>query len=142
MPAAVPELERRRVATEKTLAKFRESAFDWRKRRTCAHLAKYQARMMGRKLPSVPDFRSPLGAKRALTGMGHDSMIALLDSHLERIAPAMMRLGDLAAVQGTEGMDSVMVSAGNGKLFGWREDAEQMVMLAVTLDEIDAAWRL
>tara|TARA_B100000678_G_scaffold280305_1_gene276872 strand:+ start:269 stop:388 length:120 start_codon:yes stop_codon:yes gene_type:complete len=39
-------------------------------------------------------------------------------------------------------MDSVMVSAGNGKLFGWREDAEQMVMLAVTLDEIDAAWRL
>ena len=138
----VPELERRRLATEKTMARFRNKEFDWRYSRTCAHLALYQARAMKRRLPKVPQFRSALGAKKALTGLGYDSLIDLLDAHLERIAPAQMRLGDLCAVAGTEGLDAVFINVAPRKIAGWREDEPKLVVLAVSLDEIEAAWRL
>ncbi|KLE32461.1 DUF6950 family protein [Aurantiacibacter luteus] len=136
------ELEKRRVATEKTMARFRNREFDWRYQRTCAHLAFYQARQMGRRLPKVPRFRSAVGAKKALKTLGHDSLIGLLDAHLERIPPAMMRLGDLCAVPGTEGLDAVFVNVAAQKIAGWREDAPALVVLHVSLDEIEAAWRL
>ena len=138
----LPELERRRVATEKTLAKYRDTAFDWAAGRTCIHLAKFQARAMGHRLPSVPRFRSALGAKKALAAMGAENVIGLLDTLLPRIAPAEMLLGDLAAVAGEGGLDAVMVCAGPMKLLGWREDADAMVVLDVPLGEVSAAWRL
>lgn len=138
----LPELERRRRATEKTLTRFRNKTFDWRYQRTCAHLARYQARNMGRKLPPVPRFRSALGAKKGLLMLGHDSLIGLLDAHLERIAPAAMRLGDLCAVPGCEGLDAIFINVAPRKIAGWREDAPVLVVLDVSLDEIEAAWRL
>ena len=136
------ELEKRRVATEKTMARFRNKEFDWRYQRTCAHLAFHQAKNMGRKLPKVPRFRSAVGAKKAIRTLGHESLIDLLDAHLTRIAPAEMRLGDLCAVPGTEGLDAVFVNVAPRKIAGWREDAPKLVVLAVSLDEIEAAWRL
>lgn len=138
----VPELERRRLASEKTMARFRNKEFDWRYSRTCAHLAFYQARAMQRRLPKVPRFRSALAAKKALRALGHDSLIGLLDAHLERIAPAQMRLGDLCAVPGTEGLDAIFINVAPRKIAGWREDEPKLVVLAVSLDEIEAAWRL
>ena len=138
----LPELERRRIATEKTKAKFDNRAFDWRYARTCAHLARYQARAMGRRLPTVPRFRSAIGAKKALRMLGHESLIGLLDAHLTRIAPAEMRLGDLCAVPGTEGLDAIFVNVAPRKIIGWREDQPVLCTLDVSLDEIAAAWRL
>ena len=137
-----PELERRRRATEKTMGKFRNKEFDWRYKRTCAHLAFYHARAMGKRLPKVPQFRSAVGAKRALSGLGHDSLIGLLDAHLERIPPAMMRLGDLCAFEGTEGLDGVGVYIAQRKIAAWREDEPRLVVLEISLDEPKAAWRL
>lgn len=137
-----PELERRRIVTTKTMARFRNKEFDWRYQRTCAHLARYQARAMGKRLPKVPRFRSAVGAKKGLAMLGHDSLIGLLDAHLERIAPAEMRVGDLCAVPGTQGLDAVFINVDLRKIAGWREDEPRLVVLAVSLDEIEAAWRL
>jgi hypothetical protein len=67
----------------------------------------------------------------------------MLDSILERIPPSRMLLGDLAVAPSDEGgMGSIMVCAGPHKLMGWREDAPELVMLDVTLDQLEGAWRL
>lgn len=140
--AQLPELERRRVATTKTLARYRGKVFDWSKGITCVHLARAQLKAMGHKPPTLPRFRSALGAKRALKERGWESVEAMLDSMLPRIAPAQMRLGDIAAVPGDKGLDALFVCAGPLKLFGWREDHPALVILDVSLDDLTAAWRV
>lgn len=136
------ELERRRVATEATLSRYRAKQFDWAKGVTCVHLARAQMRAMGHHPPSIPRFRSPLAATRALQQRGWESVTAMLDTLLPRIAPAHMLLGDLAAVPGEGGLDAIFVCAGPLKLFGWREDAPGLVVLDVDLRQITAAWRV
>lgn len=136
------ELERRRVATEKTLARYRGKAFDWRRGITCVHLARHHLRNMGRKVPTLPRVRSALGAKKALKANDWASVTAMLDELLARITPAQMLLGDLAVVPGDQGLDAIFVCAGPQKIFGWREDVEGMALLDVTLDELTAAWRV
>ena len=138
----LPELERRRVATEKTKAKYRNRAFDWKYNRHCIALAAFQARRMGHRPPPLPRIRSMVGAKKALKARKCDSVIALLDRLFVRIAPAEMRLGDLCAVPGEGGMDAVFVNVGPRKAMGWREDAPVLVVLDLDPAEITAAWRL
>lgn len=138
----LPEMERRRVATQKTLARYRGKTFDWAKGVTCVHLARAQLKNMGHKPPSLPRFRSALGAKKALKERKWSSVEAMLDNLLQRIAPAQMLLGDLAVVLGDEGLDAIFVCAGPLKLFGWREDAPALVLLDVSLDELSGAWRV
>lgn len=136
------ELERRRVATQKTLDRYRGKVFDWSKGITCVHLARYHLRNMGNKVPTLPRFRSALGAKKALKERGWDSVEAMLDSMFQRVAPAELLLGDLAIVPGDNGMDAIFVCAGPLKLFGWREDAPALVLLDVDLDQLTGAWRV
>lgn len=136
------ELELRRAATEKTLAKFRGQPFHWRHGKTCIHMARQQARAMGVRVPTLPPIRSELSAKRALKERNVESLSELLDQILPRIAPAAMKLGDLAAVKGIGGLDAIFINAGPRKFFGWREDAPVLVVLDITLDQIDAAWSL
>lgn len=138
----LPELERRRVATEKTKAKYGKRTFDWRYNRHCLALAFYQARRMGHRPPPLPRIRSMVGARKVLDRRGFASVSAALDSLFERIAPARMRLGDLCAVPGQAGMDAVFVNVGPGKAMGWREDAPTLVVLDLDPAEITAAWRL
>lgn len=138
----LPELERRRIATEKTLARYRDKEFDWSKGITCVHLARFHLRNMGHKVETLPRFRSALGAKRALSAKGYGSLGRLMDKKLAPIAPAKMMLGDLAMVPGEQGLDALFVCAGPLKLFGWREDAPKLVVLDVSLDELTAAWRV
>lgn len=136
------ELERRRVATEKTLKRFRGKVFAWKTGVHCVRLFHQHLKNMGHKPPSLPRVRSPLGAKRALKERGWESVEAMLDSMLERIAPAEMMLGDVAIVPGDAGLDAIFVCAGPLKVFGWREDAPALVLLDIGLDELTGAWRV
>jgi hypothetical protein len=138
-----PELIRRKDATEATLARYRGKAFDWSKGITCVHLARCHMRKMGHTPPPMPRFRSAFAARQAMTERGWNTVSEMLDSILERIPPSRMLLGDLAVAPSDEGgMGSIMVCAGPHKLMGWREDAPELVMLDVTLDQLEGAWRL
>ncbi|MES2173841.1 MAG: hypothetical protein V4523_07825 [Pseudomonadota bacterium] len=129
----------RAAATRKTLAKYRTLPFDWSERATCIHLARHHLRNMGHRPPSIPDFRSALGAKRALEKTGFADMSALLDSLLPSIAPASAWVGDLALLEGGEGFDSIVIHAG-GKWLGYHmDDLDGLKPLVVT--QIKGAWR-
>lgn len=133
----------RKDATEATLKRYRGKVFDWSKGITCVHLARYHLRKMGHRPPSLPRFRSAFAAKQAMRERGWANVEEMLDSMLPRIAPAMMMLGDLAVAPSDEGnMGSIMICAGPHKLLGWREDAPELVLLDVTLDELTGAWRV
>lgn len=143
MAKAKPELLRRKDATEKTLARYRGKAFSWAKGITCVHLARAQLKAMGHKPPTLPRFRSAFLAKQAMRERGWANAEEMLDSMLPRISPAMMLLGDLAVAPSDEGnMGSIMICAGPHKLLGWREDAAELVVLDVSLDELTGAWRV
>jgi hypothetical protein len=136
------DLLRRKEATEATLARYRGKVFDWSKGITCVHLARCQMRKMGHKPPTLPRFRSMLGAKQALQERGWNTVEDMLDSMLPRIAPSRMLLGDLAVAPSGEGLGSIMVCAGPHKLLGWREDAPELIILDVKLNELSGAWRV
>lgn len=135
------ELLRRKSAIEATLAKYVGKRFSWSNRLTCIHLARFHARQMGHRPPSIPDFRSVKSARTALAKQGHDSLSALLDSLFPRIAPAEAFPGDLVALRGDEGaFECVCVVVGNGRVLSWHEDAEGAAILQP--HEYVAAWRL
>lgn len=136
----LPEAERRRAATEATLAKFRGTVFDWGDGRHCMKLAHYHLRQMGKRPPALPRIRSALAARKELKARGVGSVTELLDGLLVRVPPAQMRLGDLAVLPGDDGLDAVFLCAGPRRLFGWREDQPVAVMLEIRLDEVKAAW--
>jgi len=135
----VVDLVARVAATEKVVARFRDRPFDWASRSTCIHLARAQARAMGHRPPSIPDFRSPIGARTALRSTGFDSLEALLDSLFERIPPAAMLVGDLGLMEGEPPFDGIVIGAG-GKVIGYHQDAVGLAPIAHP--QIKAAWRL
>ncbi len=138
-----PDLIRRRIAVEKTLARYRPKQFDWRRGITCVHLARFHLRAMGHRIEGVPRIRSALAAKRALRSRGWNSATEMIDSKLPRIAPAQMLLGDLCAVAGTDGLDSLLICAGPLKLLGWHAEHGGFVTYSgeTILAELTAAWR-
>lgn len=147
MGQGMPDLIRRQDATNRTLGKFRHKAFDWAEKATCAHLAAFHLRQMGHRPPLVPKFRSALGAVRAMKGLGFETSEQILDSvgTISRIAPAFMMMGDLAVTEGggdLAGVGAIAVCLGPLRILGWREDHPKMVVLEVTLDQLQAAWRL
>lgn len=136
------ELERRALATRKTEARFRDKPFRWDGAATCIHLMRYQARNMGHKVPTVPRFQSALGAKRALLKMGHEDLLSLMDSMLPRIAPAMMRIGDIMAVKGDEHFHALVIRGSATKFLGWHDDAQGCTIIDIPLENAVGAWRL
>lgn len=140
---AKPEPIRRRDALVKLQAKYRGQAFDWKKRRTCAHLLRSHLVAMGHKPIRMPWFTSPIGAMRALRELGWANVIEMLDGlGLERISPAAMLPGDVAALPSGDGLGAVFVAAGGGKYLGWREDEPALVVLAVNPRDLAGAWRV
>ena len=137
----LPELERRRVATEATLARYRHKPFSWSEGRTCVHLCRQHLRHMGRKVPTIPRFRSALAAKRALKAGGWPDVAAMLDSVLQRIQPAAMTLGDVAALPGDDGLHGIVICASNGRVFGWAEGEPEPRMMQPNMGAIVGAWR-
>lgn len=138
---SAPTLVRRRDATQQTLDRFRGLDFDWSSM-TCVHLAHAHLSEMGHDLPKIPDFDSALGAARAMKERGWESVSDMLDEFLPRIAPASMLLGDLALIKGAGGLDAIFICAGPLKVFGWRDDAPDLVVLDVSFGELEGAWRV
>lgn len=114
-------LAERVAATETVIARYRNKPFDWGTTGTCIHLARMQMIAMGHKAPSVPAFRSAIGAGKALKKAGFDTLADLLDTLLPRIPPAAMLVGDLAIMPGGSGFDAVVIGAG-GKVIGYHDD--------------------
>lgn len=143
----IPELERRRLATAATMARYGGQPFDWRRSTTCLHLARFQMKAMGHKPPRMPPIRSALRARKELEARGHASVVALMDSILPRIAPAEMRLGDLAAIPGdpeenAAWLDCLLVNVAPRKFAGWHPDKHLMAVMDIELGDVIAAWRL
>ena len=139
------DLAARVAATEKVVARFRHKPFAWDQRRTCIHLARAQARALGHRLPAIPDFRSPRGAKTALRAQGCDTLEQLLDSHFVRVAPLAAWVGDLVLMAGGDDwFDGIGIVAG-GKILGYHEDhlADGLVnIVPAGLNPFIGAWRL
>ena len=138
----LPELERRRRATQATLDRYRAKQFSWARGITCVHLARAQLKNMGHRPPTLPRFRSALAAKRALADRNWGSVSDMLDQLLLPIAPAMMRVGDLAVVPGTEGLDSILICAGHPTLLGWHPETGEFVIYDGGFEQLTGAWRV
>jgi len=139
--AMKPELVRRKEAVEATLTRYRAKPFSWASGITCVHLCRAHLRNMGRKVPTIPRFRSALAAKRALKAGGWPHVAAMLDSILTRIPPAAMTLGDVAALPGEDGLHGIVICAGPRRVFGWAEGEETPKMLQPDMTRMIGAWR-
>jgi len=135
------EVVRRQRATQATKSKFENKSMAWEREVTCVHLARFHLAKMGHKLPKMPRVKSLLGAKKALKENGWKDTAAMLDSFLEPIPPAAMRMGDVAVMQDDSGMGAVVISLGMGwsKVMGWHEDVEGLAVMDVK--EFIGAWR-
>lgn len=136
----LPEMERRRAASEATMAKFLGKPFNWGEGWHCIKMAHYHLRQMGKRPPSLPRVRSALAAKRAMKERGWDSVVEMLDQLLTPVPRAMLRLGDLVATPGTDGMDSVMIYLAPHRFLGWLPDGSEAVVL--DMDEFSGAWQI
>lgn len=106
------------------------------------HMARFHLRAMGHTPPKMPRIASALGAKRALGRHGWNSVEDMLDSMLPRVAPLQMRLGDLAAGPGLDGMGALFVCVPPFKLLGWHEDAEEAVVIDFNRDALTGCWKV
>jgi len=135
-------LAERAARTDAVIARFRAKPFDWSAHATCIHLFRAQAAAFGHKVPLVPRFKTPLGARRALERTGFATVEALIDSMLPRIAPATMWVGDIALLPG-EPFEAVTVHAGGGILLGWHADApDRLRPIEGAVAQAIAAYRL
>jgi len=138
--ATLPE---RAAATDRVLRRFRNRAFDWKTGATCLHLLRAQLVQLGHRPPRIPQFRSALGAKRAMERAGFADLAAAVDSVLPlRIPPAAMLVGDIGLLPGDE-FDALVISVG-GKVIGWHgSDLSKLAVIAgVPLSSFIAAWRV
>ncbi|MGZ8286146.1 MAG: DUF6950 family protein [Allosphingosinicella sp.] len=139
MSSPINPLLRRRAAIEAMRARYGNQRFDWAEA-DCWRMVRFHLRQLGHRPPATPRYNTALGAKRALKAKGFDSMAEALDSLLPRIAPAAMLPGDIAAVEGTEGLDALVIGVGH-KVFGWHEEAETPVFIIPRPGVLTAAWR-
>lgn len=144
MKKAKPDLLRRQKAVQETMEKYRSRPFDWRSKATCLHMARFHLRRMGRKPPPMPQVGSLLAAKKALKERDWLNVADMLDGiGLERIAPAMMLLGDLVAIESEDGIGSIFVAAGPNKIIGWCVEQEGLAVVDLAAPEnLKGAWRV
>ena len=139
------ELQRRVAAVQATQARFSGKAFDWSKRATCLHMIRFHAAQMGHKLPTIPRFRSAVGAVKALKAEGVETLPELMDKHFPRIPAAQMLPGDIAAFPGEGGLDALYVYGQLRAFLGWYEGETECQIIRVS-DEgyrlCTGAWRL
>lgn len=131
-------MEIRAKAAEATRLKYKDRPFVWGKV-DCIKMCRSHAMAMGHKLPKPPRYTSAIGAKRALTKMGHESVEQLLASYFPQITPAAARLGDIVIGEGEHGLDAAFIWTGR-KLMGFHEDAETLVMILP--EQVKTAFRL
>ncbi|WP_030538629.1 hypothetical protein [Sphingobium sp. DC-2] len=130
------DMLRRQAALEKTLAKYRGRKLDFACA-DCVRMSRFHLLQMGHRPPPLPSYRSLAGAVRALNQAG--GMEAIFDGLLPRIPYARMLPGDIALLEGDNGMDAAVICVGH-KVIGWHEGSDQMVNMVPL--EIKAAWRV
>lgn len=135
-------LERRAAATHATMARFKDQPFQWGKN-DCARLVAFHLRKLGLpvRLAKAGTYKSALGARRALTRLGHATLLEAVDSYgMPRIAPAMAVIGDVVALPGADELGALGVAVGNGRVLAYHEDAPGAVILQPA--GFVAAWRV
>ncbi len=130
----------RKDATEKTLQWFAPRPFDWAKSATCVHMVRRHLVHMGHKVPPMPQFRSPLTAKRALHDRGWESLGAMMDSIVPRIGSSWKLLGDVLELPSdSDAFPALVVYTGNDTIMGYQGGVFMVGRIMVTPT---AAWRL
>jgi len=134
---------RRQKAMQATEARWRWQVADWKARCTCLHMLHFHLKAMGHKVPRLPAVRGPLAARKALAERGWANMAELMDAQgFERVAPAAMRVGDVAYRSSADGLGSVMLCVSAHKLLGWFENDPRMVVMDMSFDQVEAAWKV
>lgn len=139
MPAPLPDLLRRQRALARVMTKYRGRPLDWAQA-DCVRMARTLLVAMGHRVPKLPRYATLPGAARALKATGHDSVEALLDGLLPRIAPAAMLPGDLALMEGDGAFDAIALCLGQ-KLWGWHQDNALAEPVVMTPRAVKAAYR-
>lgn len=138
-----PDLVRRALATQATLAKYRGKPFDWGKGFHCAALLRFHLKKLGHKVPPLPPIRSAVGARRALDQFGVADMAALCGGPLglEPIPAARMLPGDLVVADAEDGLGGVLICAGPRKVFGWTSDVPRLAVWDCDFGQFGDAFR-
>jgi hypothetical protein len=134
---------RRFEATKQTLAKYRGKVFDWSEGWTCLHAARFHLVKMGHRVQPLPRVKSAIGARRALDQNGWKDVGDMMDGlGFTPIAPAAMYQGDIAFRGSEDGFGALLICAEPMKIIGWFENAPDFVVMDMTFDQLDRAWRV
>lgn len=131
----------RQAVTQATMEQFAAKPFNWRTGATCVHLVRRQLVGLGHRPPPVKAFRGALSAKRALDAKGWSSLSAMMDSLVQRIAPARVILGDVVEMPSEdETFGALAVVIGNGRIMGYLGGTDMLTIAQPNAVPL-AAWR-
>jgi len=133
-------LTERRDVTLATLNHFLPKPFAWAKASTCVHMVRRHVRAMGKPVPPMPRFRSPLSARAAMQARGWASLADMMDAVLPRITPAEAIVGDVVELPGDGVFGALCIVVGNGRVMGYFEGEEGLAVMQPIAAPI-AAWR-
>lgn len=120
------EMELRRRAVQATADQFNGIPFKWGSF-DCGIMVLSHMRRIGNPLPvdGLGEWKSAIGAKRAVKRLGFDTMDAFLDANLKRIPPAAARLGDVLSFEAEASVGGLGINIGNGAVLCYHEDAPE-----------------
>jgi hypothetical protein len=137
------DLVDRTAIANAAMSRFRGAPLEYGKN-DCVRMAAFVLRKRGHRvqLGKAGSYKSALGAKRALTRAGHDTIEAAIDAiGLERIPPAAALPCDVVLVPGEGPFGGALgVAVGNGRLLGWCEECPTGEVLQPL--QFVAAWRV
>lgn len=137
-------MDRRHRATQATVDHFKGKPFKFGKF-DCWQMVRSHLRAMGKPVKQaarVAPYHSLLGAERQLKAFGYDSVMAVMDAHFERIPPAAAALGDIVSIPSEDGPGGLCIVVGNGRIFGYHQDAVGAAVLQPAASALTAAWRV
>lgn len=119
----VPELEKRRAATQATIDRYRDHPFEWG-RFDCAKMIAYHLRRLGRPVAhaAAGSYSDALGASRSLKRLGYASMGDLMSARFLDIAPASCLLGDVIEFDADNPLGALGIALGNNAVYCYVED--------------------
>lgn len=137
----VPEMERRRVATQATFDRFIGKPFEWGKH-DCARMVAFHLRKIGRPaaVAKAGSYKTAISARAALKRLGYGDLEAWADGTLERRpSVAFALIGDVIAMHPDDPLGSLAVCLGNGCALGWSVEADGAQ--AFRYFDTKAAWK-
>lgn len=137
------------------LVRCRDAAQDaldfWKQRKwrlgehDCARMVARHLRKLGYrvKLPPVRSYRTVKSALAKLEELGHADLPSAIDSFgIERIAPAMARVGDILELPSEDDrLPALTICLGNGRVVGWHESIPHGGADVLQPVEFVRAWR-